>query len=675
MPADQKLNILMVDDQPGKLLSYEAILGDLGENLISATSSTHALDLLLKNEIAIILMDVSMPDLSGFDLADMIHRHPRFQKIAIIFISAVHLTDLDRIKGYQRGAMDYISVPVVPELLRAKVGLFADLYRKTRALEALNNELEQRVLARTEELRESAQQIRNLNDQLQQRVAELESIMKVLPVGVSVARDGHCHVIAGNAALNELLEMKDGENAALSGPGGGAAYNIYHDGRRLAPDELPLQRAAATGKPVGGIELEIHHKSGKVTQALARANPLFDDSGNVRGAVEALIDITERKRMEQTLRERAELMDLASEAIIVCDPDGTIRFWNSGAVASYGWTSGEAVGRDLHRMLQTAFPTSLEEIEATLAQGRRWEGNLIQCTKYGREIVVACRKSLQRDGERVCAVLEICRDITAQLQAEEALRRSEKMAAMGRMAGIVAHEINNPLGAITNVFYLLRDHPSLDEEARNYARMAEQELSRVTHITKQTLGFYRESAQVIPVSIPDLLDDILELQSSQLKTNKIAVDRQYRSDGVLQGFPGELKQVFLNLIGNAIEAMPDGGRLRVHVHDSAGTHSQHSGVRVSISDTGVGISPEDAKRLFEPFFSTKPAKGTGLGLWISKGIIQKYEGTICFRSARLRGGNVTCFSVLIPTAALLQNVPQTKQHLTVKAEVESHAAV
>ncbi|MDR5726683.1 MAG: response regulator, partial [Terriglobia bacterium] len=405
MPADQKLNILMVDDQPGKLLSYEAILGDLGENLISATSGTQALELLLKNEIAIILMDVSMPDLSGFDLADMIHQHPRFQKIAIIFISAVHLTDLDRIKGYQRGAMDYISVPVVPELLRAKVGLFADLYRKTRALETLNNELEQRVLARTEELRESAQQIRNLNDQLQQRVAELESIMKVLPVGVSVARDGQCHVIAGNAALNELLEMKDVENAALSGPGGGAAYNIYHDGRRLAPDELPLQRAAATGKPVGGIELEIHHKSGKVTQALASANPLFDDSGNVRGAVEALIDITERKRMEQTLRERAELMDLASEAIIVCDLDGTIRFWNSGAVASYGWTSEEAVGRDLHQMLQTVFPTSIEEIEATLVQGRRWEGNLIQCTKYGREIVVACRKSLQRDGERGRAVL------------------------------------------------------------------------------------------------------------------------------------------------------------------------------------------------------------------------------------------------------------------------------
>ncbi len=191
MPSNQKLNILMVDDQPGKLLTYEAILGDLDENLLFATTAQEALDVLLKNEIAIILMDVSMPELNGFELADMIHQHPRFQKVAIIFISAVHLTDLDRIKAYQRGAMDYISVPVIPELLRAKVSLFADLYRKTRELELLNSELEKRVLSRTEELRQSARQIRNLNDQLQLRVAELESIMAVLPVGVSVTRQAY----------------------------------------------------------------------------------------------------------------------------------------------------------------------------------------------------------------------------------------------------------------------------------------------------------------------------------------------------------------------------------------------------------------------------------------------------------------------------------------------------
>jgi signal transduction histidine kinase len=141
MSAHEKVNILMVDDQPGKLLSYEVILGELGENLIKANSGAEALDCLLKNDVAVVLMDVSMPELDGFELAGMIRQHPRFQHTAIIFISAVHLTDLDRLQGYQRGAVDYISVPVIPELLRAKVSIFAELHRKTRQLEELNNEL------------------------------------------------------------------------------------------------------------------------------------------------------------------------------------------------------------------------------------------------------------------------------------------------------------------------------------------------------------------------------------------------------------------------------------------------------------------------------------------------------------------------------------------------------
>jgi signal transduction histidine kinase len=141
MREQEKVNILMVDDQPGKLMTYEAILNELGENLIPARSGKEALDHLLRTDIAIVLMDVSMPELDGFELADMIRQHPRFQKIAIIFISAVHLTDLDRLNAYQRGAVDYISVPVVPELLRAKVRVFADLHRKTHQLEMLNRDL------------------------------------------------------------------------------------------------------------------------------------------------------------------------------------------------------------------------------------------------------------------------------------------------------------------------------------------------------------------------------------------------------------------------------------------------------------------------------------------------------------------------------------------------------
>src|SRR3982074_2014656 len=144
MAADDKVNILLVDDQPAKLLSYETILAELGENLIKAASAREALEQLLKHEIAVILVDVCMPELDGFQLAAMIREHPRFQRTAIIFISAIHLTDVDRLRAYEMGAVDYVPVPVIPEVLRAKVRIFAELYRKTRQLEQLNTELGRR---------------------------------------------------------------------------------------------------------------------------------------------------------------------------------------------------------------------------------------------------------------------------------------------------------------------------------------------------------------------------------------------------------------------------------------------------------------------------------------------------------------------------------------------------
>lgn len=151
----EKVNILLVDDQPAKLLAYEVILKELGENLVKASSGREALEYLLKNDVAIILVDVCMPELDGFELAAMIREHPRFQKTAMIFISAIQVSDLDRLRGYEMGAVDYVPVPVVPEVLRAKIKVFAELYRKTRQLELLNVELEDRVRARTAELEES----------------------------------------------------------------------------------------------------------------------------------------------------------------------------------------------------------------------------------------------------------------------------------------------------------------------------------------------------------------------------------------------------------------------------------------------------------------------------------------------------------------------------------------
>src|SRR4051794_29848731 len=181
MKAEEKVNILMVDDQPGKLLSYEAILDELGENLVQAATAKEALEKLLKLDVAAVLMDVSMPEIDGFELAEIIRQHPRFQKTAIIFISAVHLTDLDRLKGYQHGAVDYLSVPIVPEVLRAKVKVFTELFRKNQQLERLNSELEKRVAERTAELQQKAVTLHSLNRELAQKNQELDAIVQTAP--------------------------------------------------------------------------------------------------------------------------------------------------------------------------------------------------------------------------------------------------------------------------------------------------------------------------------------------------------------------------------------------------------------------------------------------------------------------------------------------------------------
>lgn len=229
-------------------------------------------------------------------------------------------------------------------------------------------------------------------------------------------------------------------------------------------------------------------------------------------------------------------------------------------------------------------------------------------------------------------------DSTDRKLAEEMLRRTEKLAATGRLAASIAHEINNPLEAVTNLLYLLQ-RQDLQEEAHRYADMAQQELARVSQITQQTLRFYRQSSRPVAVRPGELLDSVLNLHRGRISGASIEVVRRYRGDIQLVAMSGELRQVFANIIGNALDAMPKGGRLLVSVRQSSDWKQSEAdpeapGVRIVIADTGSGMSPGVRRRIFEAFFTTKETTGTGLGLWISSGIIAKHKGTIRVRSRR-----------------------------------------
>ena len=296
MSVHEEVNILMVDDQAGKLLSYEAILADLGENLIKATSAKEALEKLLKTDVAVVLMDVSMPEIDGFELAEIIRQHPRFQKTAIIFVSAVHLTDLDRLKGYQHGAVDYLSVPIVPEVLRAKVRVFAELHRKKLQLERLNNELEVRVADRTLELEQKALALQKLNSDLGQKNQELDAIVHTAPdIIFSRQADGTRDYIS-----SRFYEY----TGAPAGSAVGFGWLEY-----LHPDDkersLELwMRCVQSGESYES-EYRILGMDEQYRWFRARAVPLRSPDGSILKWYGTCSDIHDSKVLEQSIRDNA----------------------------------------------------------------------------------------------------------------------------------------------------------------------------------------------------------------------------------------------------------------------------------------------------------------------------------------------------------------------------------
>lgn len=241
------------------------------------------------------------------------------------------------------------------------------------------------------------------------------------------------------------------------------------------------------------------------------------------------------------------------------------------------------------------------------------------------------------------------RDQLAQFrQAEEALRKSEKLAVAGRLAASIAHEINNPLEAVTNLLYLMKTTTE-EPQTADYLLLAEQELARVTEIAKQTLKFYREPSQHAPIDVAEVLDSVLQLYAGRILARNVTVHKELGSVAPVTARAGELRQLFANLIGNSLDAMRYGGQLRIRTRQCCDHGKTRGfGVRISVADTGTGIPQDLQGKIFEPFISTKGDTGTGLGLWVTSEIVQKYAGKIRVRSSVNPRKSGTVFLVFLP---------------------------
>ena len=278
---DDKVNVLLVDDQPAKLLTYEAILKDLGENLITANGAREALEHLLKKDIAVVLIDVYMPETDGFQLAAMIREHPRFQKIAIIFISAILLTEVDRLRGSEMGAVDYVPVPVIPEVLRAKVKVFIELYRKTRQLEQLNRELEARVAERTAELAASTRQLRQ-SEQL-----------RSLALAAGQMGTWDWDAVRGRLAWDQGQFAIFGVDAPTFAPNPENVKTLIHpeDLERL----LDAYRGVTKDAKTVQAEFRVRRPNGELRWCVGVAAASFDGRDRIVRLSGVTVDITDRK--------------------------------------------------------------------------------------------------------------------------------------------------------------------------------------------------------------------------------------------------------------------------------------------------------------------------------------------------------------------------------------------
>jgi len=349
----------------------------------------------------------------------------------------------------------------------------------------------------------------------------------------------------------------------------------------------------------------------------------------------------------------AAIVESSDDAIVSKSLDGIVTSWNRGAERIFGYTAREIVGQSITLIIPPELQGDEPLILAKIRAGERIDHfETIRLHKDGHRIDISLTVSPVRDSQgRIVGAAKIARDITEKKRLEGAIHTSERLAAVGRLAATIAHEINNPLEAVINLVFLANRLPDLPETARDYLERAERELARVAHIAQQTMGFYRDNSRPAAVSVSNLIEEVLAIYQRKITLKGLTVDRQLESGLVVVNSEGELKQVLSNLITNALDASRNQGKLVIRAYGARHFRTCRSGVRIIVADNGAGISAENRSKVFAPFFTTKRETGTGLGLWVSKELIEKRGGRLRFRSRQARPSG-TVMSIYLPAQAV-----------------------
>jgi PAS domain S-box-containing protein len=436
-------------------------------------------------------------------------------------------------------------------------------------------------------------------------------------------------------------------------------YDIFPEIPKVSRE---AHRRGLAGEKLSAENDRFERADGSVQWICWEIRPWHNATGEVGGIIIFSEDITERKTAEEALHSHEAMMhsiiNSAMDAIISVDEDQRIIVFNRAAEKIFQCAASEALGSSLTRFLPAQYRDThgehLRKFGATGATSRSMcsPAVLTAVRANGEEFPIeATISQAQTGGKKTYTV--ILRDITERKRNEEALVRSEKLAAVGRVAATIAHEINNPLAAVTNTLFIAMRIQGLPESARQYLETADEELKRIAHITRQSLGFYRESKAPTPTSVTAVLDSAVDLLRSQTKAKQAVIEKQWDGDVQITAVKGELRQVFSNLLANSLDAIDDKGVVKLRV--STGTDFQNGRryVRVTVADNGKGVDASLRHQIFEPFFTTKGTVGTGLGLWVSKQIVDKHGGTIRVRSGNNGKSRGTVFSVVLPVDAAL----------------------